>query len=664
MKKIIALILIWLPAFIITASANISGNGIPVSPAKVEIRKAAGKFQLFKDGAPYFIKGAVGWDFLDELKAAGANSLRTSPKLLDEAHRLGFSVLVNLPVQAERFGFDYNDEKAVKEQYERVKKIVEENKDHPAVLMWAVGNELDHIPGDLDYNLKMWDAVNDIAGMIKEIDPHRPVLTVVGYGKLEKIGDIKERCPKLDLLGVNAYAAVLDVPEWLREYDWDKPYVVTEWGPSGWWEVPRTKTGVVIEETSTEKAHVYRDRYEKVILGDPLCLGSYVFLWTSNRQERTHTWFNMFHNDLKTETVEVMQHLWTGNRPENRAPRIDKLIINGMEATASIQLAPGSISAALVQVTDPDNDELRYEWELLPEPQKFGAYAGQGEKKPHPVQDFIEKQQNNALQFRVPAGEGRDYRLFVYVYDGNGNIGVANIPFYATQSTETGRLDSEWKPLFNGKNLDGWTVKAKPEDVEKGFWKAHEGKIVAFSVGDSLHDYVWLMTDEEFADFELKFKFQAFENTTGNSGIQVRSRYDDDTFWLNGPQIDIHPPGPWRTGMMWDETRGNQRWIFPDIRDGSWVNPEMALNPAIIFFADETDVWNSMRIKAEGMKIEAWLNGTLITDFNGDGILNDQNHREKKVGEKGHIALQIHTKDQVKISFKEIFVRILQMPQK
>jgi hypothetical protein len=401
-----------------------------LTPAKVEIKKEAGKFQLYKNGEPYFIKGAVGWDFLEELKNAGANSLRTSPRLLDEAHRLGFSVLVNLPVAAERSGFDYNDEVAVKNQFERVKKIVEENKDHPAVFMWAIGNELDHIPGDLDYNLKMWNAVNEIAGMIKEIDPNHPVLTVVGYGKLEKIKDIKQRCPNLDLLGINAYAAVLKVPEWLKEYGWDKPYVVTEWGPSGWWEVPRTKTGVVIEETSTEKAHVYRDRYEKVILGDPLCLGSYVFLWTSNRQERTHTWFNMFHNNLKTETVEVMQYMWTGNWPQNRAPRIDALKISGRNALENIELEPGSINTALVEVADPENDELRFEWELLPEPKKFGVYAGQGEKKPKPVEGFIQATQNNTIQFKVPDEAERNYRLFIYVYDDNGNIGVANIPFY------------------------------------------------------------------------------------------------------------------------------------------------------------------------------------------------------------------------------------------
>lgn len=78
----------------------------PATPLKVEIKKETGKFRLYKNGEPYFIKGAVGWNFLEELSDAGANSLRTSPKLLDVAHRLGLSVLVNLPVAAERSGFD------------------------------------------------------------------------------------------------------------------------------------------------------------------------------------------------------------------------------------------------------------------------------------------------------------------------------------------------------------------------------------------------------------------------------------------------------------------------------------------------------------------------------------------------------------------------------
>lgn len=426
MKVIIASLAVLIAVFSCTPK-----NSSPVNK-KVEIKKEGKHFKLYKDGEPFFINGAVGWSFLDELKVSGGNSLRTSARALDEAHKRGLTVMLNIPMKAERDGFDYNDETAVNGQYENAKKIVEENKDHPALLMWAIGNELDHIPGNLDYNLKMWDAVNDIAGMIKDIDPDHPALTVIGYGKLEKLNDIIERCPNLDLLGINAYASVINVPGWLSEYNWDKPFVVTEWGPSGWWEVPRTTWGVVVEETSSEKAAVYRERYEKVILGDNRCIGSYVFLWTTNRQERTHTWFNMFHDSLKTQTVEVMQYMWTNTWPDNLAPRIETLRINGKDAVDNIQLPPGGVGKAQIIASDPDNDTLRLEWELLPEPTEFGAYAGQGETKPTPVSGFIKNTYNDGIEFQVPPDQSVNYRLFVYVYDEQRHIAVANIPFYVS----------------------------------------------------------------------------------------------------------------------------------------------------------------------------------------------------------------------------------------
>jgi hypothetical protein len=424
-------ILITLPAVLFIFYSCSLKNEDPVTN-RVEIKKEGGGFKMYRNGEPYFIKGAVGWNFLDELRASGGNSLRTSARLLDEADSLGLTVLVNIPMKAERDGFDYNDETAVKAQYENSKAIVEEYKDHPALLMWAIGNELDHIPGDLDYNLKVWDAVNDIAGMIKEIDPDHPVMTVTGFGKLEKLKDIKERCPNLDLLGINAYASIVKIPAWLDEYNWDKPYAVTEWGPSGWWEVPRTEWGVVIEETSTEKAEVYRERYEKVIMGDPRCIGSYVFLWTTNRQERTHTWFNMFHDSLKTQTVEVMQYMWTHTYPDNLAPRIESLTINGIKAVDNVHLVPGEVDHAQIVANDPDEDELRMEWELLPEPTQFGTYAGQGETKPESVDGFIVKKYDDGIDFQVPLEQPVNYRLFVYVYDGQGHVAVANIPFYVS----------------------------------------------------------------------------------------------------------------------------------------------------------------------------------------------------------------------------------------
>ena len=106
----------------------------------------------------------------------------------------------------------------------------------------------------------------------------------------------------------------------------------------------------------------------------------------------------------------------------------------------------------------------------------------------------------------------------------------------------------KWQSLFNGNDLTGWTVKCKPEDREKGFWRVDKGTILANSMGQKGHDYVWLVSNKEYTDFVLRLRFQMFRDSPGNSGVQIRSRYDDEDGWLDGPQVDINPPGPWRTG--------------------------------------------------------------------------------------------------------------------
>jgi hypothetical protein len=409
-------------------------------PLYVEIKKDQDRFQMYVNGNPYFIKGArtIGTRYMDKVAEYGGNAVRIGyrenvEEVMDEAHRLGLTVLFGLPVQAERDGFDYGDKSAVKEQFNKMKEIVRTHKDHPALLMWAIGNELDHIPGDKDYNLKMWNAVNDIARMIHNIDGNHPAMAVVGRGNNEKMKDIVKRCKDVDLLGINTYADIWEIPDWLREYNWNKPFAVTEWGPSGHWQVPRTKWGVVIEETSTEKARVYQERYERVIKSEPWCIGSYVFLWTSNRQERTHTWYNMFHDDGSEKgPVEVMHYEWTGKWPDNRTPVIDSIQINGLNAKDNILLGTSTVYQAKIFTYDPDGDELTIQWELIPENKKFGAYAGQGETKPSPIAGSVTEKLEGGrhIKFISPNEMGGNFRLFVYVNDGNNHSAVAHIPFH------------------------------------------------------------------------------------------------------------------------------------------------------------------------------------------------------------------------------------------
>ncbi|NND93721.1 MAG: hypothetical protein HKN45_02590, partial [Flavobacteriales bacterium] len=148
--------------------------------SKVTVEKVGDKWTMFRNGEPYFVKGVGGSTELDKAVEIGANSIRTwgldqlGEGLLDEAHEMGLSVMVGLWVGQERQGFDYNDTVAVRQQFERFERAVKKYKDHPAVLLWGVGNE-----NDLFYsNIKVWDAIQDIAAMIHEVDPNHPTSTV------------------------------------------------------------------------------------------------------------------------------------------------------------------------------------------------------------------------------------------------------------------------------------------------------------------------------------------------------------------------------------------------------------------------------------------------------------------------------------------------------
>ena len=219
--------------------------------------------------------------------------------------------------------------------------------------------------------------------------------------------------------------------------------------------------------------------------------------------------------------------------------------------------------------------------------------------------------------------------------------------------------EETWKALFDGSDLSQWQVCGLPKDVAKQYWKVVDSVIVANTNGDTDHDYVWLATNQEYQDFELKLQFAAFKSSKGNSGVQVRSRYDKAAMWMDGPQIDINPPEPFRIGFMWDETRDGNRWIFPNLPKGEWVNEDMVIGRPQFYYSDDGLQWNRMVIKVKGWQMQAWLNDVLITDFNGETILSDQNHKEKDVGRKGVIALQIHVKDDLKIMYREIYIKEL-----
>ena len=287
---------------------------VKAQPVKVEIVKNDSGFVLMRNHKPYFIKGAGGTNYMDRLAKYGGNSIRTwstgnGDQDMAKADNLGLTVTMGLDVARERHGFNYDDTAAVRKQLEKLRMEVIKYRNYPALLMWGVGNEL-----NLNYkNPKVWDAVNDIAKMIHQEDPYHPVTTMLAGVNPEVVKAVIERCPDLDLLAVQVYGGLPKVPEQIRRAGWKKAYIVTEWGPTGHWESPITPWKAAIEETSSEKAEVYRKRYEASIKIDKNCLGSYVFLW-GQKQERTPTWYGLFTEaGEESEVIDVMQYLWTAD---------------------------------------------------------------------------------------------------------------------------------------------------------------------------------------------------------------------------------------------------------------------------------------------------------------------------------------------------------------
>lgn len=419
-------------------------------PVPVEIVNTKNGYQLKRAGKPYFIKGAGGSNHLEKLKNYGGNSLRTwsthnAAQILDQAHQLGLTVTMGLAVGSERHGFDYNDQDAVNKQLERLRQEVTQFKDHPALLIWAIGNEL-----NLHYsNPKVWDAVEQIALMIKSIDPNHLVTTTLAGINQSEIDHIKSKCPSLDLIAVQVYGGLAKVPAQLQDAGWDKAYIVTEWGPTGHWEGPQTPWQASIEETSKEKAIVYKSRYEASIAKDKNCLGSYVFLW-GQKQERTPTWYGLFTEaGEESEVIDVMHFLWKGKWPKNRAPRLDSLLLNDKQATDIIYLKPTHNYAVAAFVVDPDKDDLKVRWELLQESTDLKE-GGDREDRPVSLTNHITATTLKEATLQAPQKEGA-YRLFVYVTDGNNHVATANIPFY---------VSSQEKPTHEGlKNMLSTAVK-------------------------------------------------------------------------------------------------------------------------------------------------------------------------------------------------------------
>ena len=404
------------------ASLPALGKGV----VEVKVRKTAGGFQLLRDGQPYYLRGGAGLQQLAQLREAGGNSLRLwstayAAPLLDEAQRQGLTVMLGLWLEPESPSFSYYDPAAVQAQQRRLREQILLFRNHPALLMWNVGNELElSSPGP-----RLFEAINDVARMIHELDPHHPVTTSMATFELHS-SELQRSAPAVDILSINIYGRLKRLPALLKQSGWQGPYIVSEYGGRGYWESDSTNWRASIEQTSAGKAEFTRSRYQIMRSDSTHCLGSYVFFW-GNKFEYTPTWFSLFEpTGEKTETVDDLHLLWRKQYPANRAPHLTEVLLAGRPFLGTVFLRPGRQYPAAVTVTDPEGDSLAVRWEMLPE-MRFGADGKEVVTPLEPVPGAVVRAWGRQAVIRTPTQPGA-YRLYVRAFDGHGSVGTANIP--------------------------------------------------------------------------------------------------------------------------------------------------------------------------------------------------------------------------------------------
>ena len=403
---------------------------------KVFISYKGGKFTLHRNGKPFFIQGGSGYTQLATLHTSGGNTIRVwdttnLKQILDDAEANHLAVIVGLPFQYDTSR--HYDSKKTLSQCNDLIRVVSKYKHHPALLVWCVGNELG-FPFDEHYS-DFYKAFAKMVDMIHVEDPDHPVTTTI-FNVYSRYIFNALRKSRIDFISLNIFNKLPDMKRkllWLTWF-WEGPYLLTEWGIDGpWTGTKHTAWGAYIENSSTKKAEMYRERYEKDLpQKDPRFLGSLVFFW-GQKQEYTHTWFSMFDEyGNRSESVGLMQYLWTGKLPDHMPPQINYMLMDGNGAPSNLIFNPMVAVHAEVILHQPDTNITHIKWELLPEDWYHPKEGGIKDKKPRPLEHLIAADSGLTAEVITPS-TGGPYRLFATLYDKFGNFSTCNIPFYVVK---------------------------------------------------------------------------------------------------------------------------------------------------------------------------------------------------------------------------------------
>lgn len=181
--------------------------------------------------------------------------------------------------------------------------------------------------------------------------------------------------------------------------------------------------------------------------------------------------------------------------------------------------------------------------------------------------------------------------------------------------------------LFDGKTFTNWEGNQKVFRIE-------DGAIVGGQLKEKIPRNEFLASTKEYKNFELRLKFKVLGDDKANAGIQFRSRRIPNHHEMIGYQADLGN-GYW--GALYDESRRKKMLAGQDKQDE-------------VLKVLKKGEWNDYRIRAEGKRIQLWINGVQSVDYT---------EPDDAIKQNGFIALQIHAGNPTEAWYKDIVIEEL-----
>jgi len=186
------------------------------------------------------------------------------------------------------------------------------------------------------------------------------------------------------------------------------------------------------------------------------------------------------------------------------------------------------------------------------------------------------------------------------------------------QTSHGEKTDDEWRSLFNGESLEGWTERGNAE------WSVEDGAIRGVSQGGQGHIYA----APELSDLEVKGEFRvASLGEVANSGFYFRAHppMDNPDGFPRGYEAQIAHTAESFTGWLW--------------------KPGTPTGEASKLLTEDGE-WFSMRVLAVGDQIRIWVEDQLVMTYEDDEYT------------EGYFAIQCHNEGMT-VEARELYYRDL-----